>query len=190
MNFNKKAYFFLIDSILALSVLVIGAFLVFTFYIEKPSATTPEMLSEDLMTFFANNKISDINDIEIGLNGAYWSSQDVVDCNGEPITPDAQSTLLQQIAILYKTKQDTGTNCYTDVIARGFVERLTRNALPLQYKFEFWMNNELIYPATEELVSKGAAKVLIPSKKIVYGIFNQETGDMFGPYSTEVLVWR
>ena len=65
-------------------------------------------------------------------------------------------------------------DCYVDTIARKFVEILTLNAVPSQYKFEFWindnLNHNLIYPAIEQIDSKNAAKVLIPAKKIVYGI--------------------
>jgi hypothetical protein len=52
------------------------------------------------------------------------------------------------------------------------------------------MDDQLLYPETEQTVSKSKTKVLIPSKKIAYGIMNQETGDMFGPYNAEVLVWQ
>ena len=55
---------------------------------------------------------------------------------------------------------------------------------------EFWINNQLVFPDTEQTDSKNAALVLIPSKKMVYGIMDLETGDMFGPYTAEVLVWQ
>ena len=65
--------------------------------------------------------------------------------------------------------------------------------MPPQYLSEFWVNDTLLYPQNptqEHIDLKNASGILIPSKKIVYGILNQETGDLFGPYVTEVLVWQ
>ena len=193
---DKRGYFFLIDSILALSVLAVGAFLVFTFYAQQKSSTTVDVLSEDMMSLFADNKISGINNLEIGLGGTFWSSQAVIDCNGGPLTPDYESTALQQIAIFYNLKTSTGKECYVTKIANPFVEKLAKNNLPKQYNFEFWINDDalgsrqLIYPSAEQSASKSSANVLIPSKKIVYGLLSQDTGQVFGPYSAEVLVWK
>ncbi len=195
-SLNRKGYFFLIDSILALSVLAVGAFLVFTFYSQEAVSAPADTISEDIMSLFADNKLSGINNLEIGLGGTYWSSQEAIDCNGGPITPDSGSTLLQQVAIFYEQKKIAGEGCYVSIIARAFVEKLAQNNLPKNYNFEFWINDdsisnkELIYPSAEQSASKAAAKIIMPSKKIVYGILDQQAGDVFGPYGAEVLVWR
>lgn len=184
---DKRGYFFLIDSILALGVLAIGGFLALTFYLQVPSGNEPSILSEDVMDFFANNKVQDINNPEVGLGGTYWSSAQVIACHGQTLTPNPENTLLQQVAVLYA--DSLSNNCYSG-IARSYIEKLTAGTFPPQYSFEFWMNGVLLYPAIEQINAKNAAKVLIPSKKIVYGIANQENGDMLGPYDTEVLVWQ
>ncbi len=194
---DKRAYFFLIDSMLALGVLAMGAFIILTFYMQQPPSASADILSEDIMGLFANSRISNVNNPEIGLSGTYWSSIDVTTCNnGQPIIPDTESSLLQQVAIFYELRETYSKPCYVDVIARAFVEKLTQNTIPPQYGFEFWIDDDirskktLIYPASEQSSSKAASKVLIPSRKIAYGILNQETGQVFGPYSVEVLVWR
>lgn len=193
---DKKAYFFIIDSVLALSVLAVGAFLVFAFYAQQPSSTQPDILSEDIMAFFSNTKMKDINSPELGLGGSYWSSNEVKTCNnGNVISPDSESTVLQQIGIFYKLKGKAGKDCYVNVIANGFVAKFVQNILPLQYKFEFWIKEgvnpkTLIYPREESLESKSSSKVVIPSRKIAYGIFDSKTGEVFGPYLAEVWVWQ
>tara|TARA_Y100000310_G_C20658744_1_gene803463 strand:- start:972 stop:1511 length:540 start_codon:yes stop_codon:yes gene_type:complete len=172
---NRRGYFFLIDSVLALGVLAIGAFLIFTFYADVPEVEPPEILSEDIMDFFATSKIKDINNEYAGLGGELWDSG---------VITNAENTLLQQIAEFYA---DDNLD-----IAEKFIVNLTVNSFPQQYIFEFRLNKELIYPkdpTEEHLDSKSSTRILIPSKKIVYGI-NQETGDMFGPYNAEVLVWQ
>ena len=206
---DKRGYFFLIDSILALGVLAVGAFLIFTFYVSVPSKEEPSILSDDLMDFFANNKIKDVNNEYVSLGGTLWETEGQPGgiCNGEELTVNGETTLLQQIAIFYKKSQgDTGNSCYFDPDNEDLIERfigsLVTNTLPLQYKFEFvlkdqLLGDQLLYPiyATpqeqkDHLDSKNAANVLIPSKKIVYGILDEQTGDMFGPYTAEVLVWQ
>jgi|TARA_B100001964_G_scaffold208023_1_gene240304 hypothetical protein len=186
---NKKAYFFLIDALLALGVIAVGTAMVFTLYTNVPSKEQPAILSDDLMDFFANNKIKDVNNEYVGLGGTLWETEGQPGgiCNGEELIANGENTLLQQVAIFYE--KSSGNSCYLNLVKK-FILKLTENTLPTQYGFEFWMDDQLLYPETEQTVSKSKTKVLIPSKKIAYGIMNQETGDMFGPYNAEVLVWQ
>ena len=196
---NKKGYFFVIDALIALGVLAIGVFLVFTFYANVPSKEQPAILSGSIMDFFANNKIKDVDNLYAGLGGSLWEDEgaDGGLCDGEELIANGEITLLQQIAIFYEKSQgDAGNDCYFNPDSEDLIERfignLVENILPPQYKFEFWMDDKLLYPATvtEQADSKNAAEVLIPSKKIAYGILNPQTGDLLGPYDTEVLVWQ
>lgn len=176
---SRKGYFFLIDSMIALGVLAIGVFLVLTLYTDVPPKEEPTILSEDIMDFFTNNKIKDANNPYAGLGGTLWRQGKIT---------NAENSLLQQMAEFY-ANNDLDT-------AETFIIQLIENILPTQYKFEFWIHNSgvdtLIYPknpSQAHLDSKEATEVLIPSKKIVYGI-NQATGEIFGPYTAEVLVWQ
>lgn len=176
---NRKGYFFLIDSIIALGVLTIGVFLVLNLYTNVPSKDEQSILSEDIMSFFAGNKIKDTNNLYAGLGGTLWQQGKIT---------NAENSLLQQIAEFY-SNGDLDT-------AETFIIQLIENILPTEYKLEFWIHDSdfdtLIYPknpSQQHLRSKEATKILIPSRKVVYGI-SMETGDMFGPYNAEVLVWR
>lgn len=181
---SRKGYFFLIDSMIALGVLAIGVFLVLTLYTDVPPKEEPTILSEDIMDFFTNNKIKDVNNPYAGLGGELWQQGKIT---------NAENSLLQQVAEFYeKGKLDPA---YLDT-AETFIIELIEDILPAQYKFEFWIRDldvdTLIYPknpSQEHLDSKESTEVLIPSKKIAYGI-NQATGDIFGPYTAEVLVWQ
>jgi|TARA_B100001971_G_scaffold101662_1_gene93712 hypothetical protein len=200
---GRRGYFFLIDSIIALGVLAVGTFLIFTLYANVPSKEEPTILSDDIMDFFANNKIKDVDNAYAGLGGTLWETEGQAGglCPGEELTANAENTLLQQVAEFYEKSQGAGGNsCYFNLdnnnpnepedLAEKFIADLTKNTLPQQYTFEFWMDDQLLYPDTEQTDSKNAAKALIPSKKIVYGILNKETGDMFGPFNAEVFVWQ
>ncbi len=172
----KKGYFFLIDSMLALGILVIGSFLVFSAYTKVPSKQESTILSKDVMDFFTSNKLKDINNEYGGVGGELWEAGNIT---------NAENTLLQQVGEFY-----TGNNLG---IAEKFIVNLTENIVPQQYLFEFWMDDVLLHPqnpSQSHIYSKGNTSVLIPSKKIVYGFLDEETGDLFGPYTAEVLVWQ
>ncbi|MFH0867747.1 MAG: hypothetical protein V1831_00375 [Candidatus Woesearchaeota archaeon] len=173
---NKRGYFFLLDSVIALSVLAVGGFLIFASYTKTPSTEEATILSEDVMDFFANNEIKDVNNYYSGVGGELWNLG---------LITDTETTLLQQVGIFYARNELD--------IAEQFIAALTKDSFPSQYTFEFWINGNLLYPKNpfpEHLKSKNTAKALIPSKKIVYGILDKETGEMFGPYNAEVIVWK
>ena len=82
-------------------------------------------------------------------------------------------------------------------LAEKFIIELTVNTLPTQYTYEFWVHDlavdKRIYPQTTTPAhdqSKIDTQVIIPSNKIVYGILDKDTGDLFSPYDIEVLVWQ
>jgi hypothetical protein len=173
---GRRGYFFLIDSLLGLSVLSIGIFLIFALFIKVPSQQEVKSLSEDMMDFFAGNQIKDINREYSGVGGQLWN---------EGYITNSENTLLQQVAQFY----ENGDN----EIAKLFIEDLTRTSLPEQYLFEIWIDDELIYPqgpSQEHNQSKARTQILIPSYKLVYGFVTEEEVDMFGPYVAEVLVWQ
>lgn len=211
---NKKGYFFLIDAVLALGVLAIGGFLIFSLYFQTPPESGPTILSEDIMEFFANTQIKNLNNPYAGLGGLLWSTEGSSSglCPGEQFTADGETSLLQQVGIFYKKSQGAGGNsCYfnqndnnpnipEDLIEK-FIGTLTEDTLPPQYSFEFWLYDlgdpndpnddlrQLLYPAIEQSQLKNSARVLMPSKRMVYGVLDPQTGEMFGPYTAEVIVW-
>lgn len=188
----RKGYFFLLDSVLALGILAVGAFLIFTSYADIPIQGQPAILSSDIMSFFTDNEIKDINNAYAGLGGTLWEEEGSPTglCPGEELIAVADNTLLQQVGVFYE--KSSGNPCYLD-LAEKFIIQLTLNILPKQYIFEFWIDGIQLYPKVpteQHLSSKSSAEILIPSKKLVHGIIDQENGDLFGPYDTEVLVWQ
>lgn len=173
---GKNAYFFLIDSILALGILVIGGFIVYSSYTKIPAKEDSSFLSETAMGFFTGTKIKNLNSPYAGLNGQLWQ---------QGIITNEDNTLLQQIGVFY-AKNDI-------VTAEKFISNITENTIPKQYLFEFRIDDQLLYPrnpSQNHLNSKASTQVLIPSRKLVHGFLNEETGELFGPYSAEVLVWK
>lgn len=173
---GRKGYFFLIDSIIALGIIAIGLFAVFTSYSSIPSRQESDILSEDMMDFFSGTKIKDLNNEYAGVDGTLWQSGQI---------DNADNTVLQQLALFYYQNR-------TD-LAERMVSNLTHNRIPLQYNFEFRIEGNTIFPlnqSQQHIDSRNGSMVLIPSAKIVHGFADRNEGELFGPYKAETLVWR
>src|SRR3989338_7182786 len=147
---NRRGYFFLIDSVIALGVLIVGVFLIFSMYTKVPSKEQSTILSDDVMDFFTNNKLKDVDNLYAGSGGELWIKEGQADglCPGEKLTQNPENTLLQQLAEFYE--KSAGNICYL-ALAQKFIYELTKNTLPSQYSFELWINGQLLYPDAEQV---------------------------------------
>ena len=173
---NRKGYFFVLDSIIALGVLTVGALIVLSTYTNVPSQENVEVLSEDIMQVFSNIKIKEINNEYARVGGTLWQ---------QGLINNSENTLLQQLGEFYFANNLD--------IAEKFIFNITQNSLPQQFLFEIKLDDTLLYPqnpSSAHIQSKEGTAVLIPSRKIVHGILDKETGEMFGPYEAVVLVWQ
>lgn len=173
---KKRGYFFVLDAVLAVSVLIIGVFLVASSYVNAPKPAQVELLSGDLLNFLSSTKIKELNNPYAGIGGQLWS---------QGIITDADNSLLQQIGYFYATNQ-LG-------IAEKFIQNASKGVLPEQFNYEVWMDNTILYPrrqSAEHISSKNSTEILLTSKKITFGILNSTTSDMWGPYKAEVFVWE
>ena len=164
---HKKGYFFTLDAMLSLGVLVLGSFLLLSSFTNVPSRTQTSIFAEDVSKFLSTTKIEELNNPYAGIGGELWN-QGYITNQG--------NTLLQQIGEFYYKNEL--------IIAEKFILNATDSLIPAQFKLEFWIDNVRIYPSSptkQHIYSKGNTSILLPSKKITYGILN-ESADMFGPY--------
>ncbi len=173
---KKRGYFFALDAVLALFVLIIGVFLVASFYIEAPQPAQVSLLSDDLMNFLSETKIKNLNNAFAGIGGVLWVNGTIT---------DADNSLLQQIGEFYATENfDT---------AEKFVQNVSENIIPSQFLYELWINTTIIYPkepSAEHNRSKNSTALLLTSKEITFGVINKTTSNVWGPYKAEVFVWE
>ena len=174
--FKKRGYFFTLDAVLGLTVLVIGVFLITSYYINVQQPVQVGLLADDLMGFLSNTKIKDLNNAYAGIGGQLWTQGTIT---------DADNSLLQQIGEFYKTSNLD--------IAEKFVQNVSKDVVPPQYLYEVWVEGMLIYPKSpsqSHMNSKSGTRLLLTSKKITFGILNRTTSDIWGPYKAEVFVWE
>ena len=127
--FKKRGYFFTLDAVLGLTVLVIGVFLITSYYINVQQPVQVGLLADDLMGFLSNTKIKDLNNAYAGIGGQLWTQGTIT---------DADNSLLQQIGEFYKTSNLD--------IAEKFVQNVSKDVVPPQYLYEVWVEGMLIYP--------------------------------------------
>jgi len=176
MTLKKRGYFFVLDAVLGLMVLVTGVFLITSSYIDVPQPVQVELLSDDLLNFLSNTKIKDLNNPYAGIGGELWKQGEIT---------EAENSLLQQIGEFYATnKPDT---------AEKFIQNVSKESIPSQFRYEVWMNGAILYPKTpsaEHIESKNSTGLLLTSKKITFGVINKTTSNLWGPYKSEVFVWE
>ena len=176
MHNKKRGYFFVLDAMLGLFVLIIGVFIVTSSYVSVPQPTQVKLLSDDLMGFLSKTQIKSLNNQYAGIGGKLWNQQEIT---------DEDNTLLQQIGeFYYLNKPDT---------AEKFIQNISKDLLPAQFRYEVWIDNTMLYPKTptpEHLASKSSTELLLTSKTITFGIINKTTDILWGPYKAEVFVWQ
>ncbi len=176
MQNKKKGFFFILDAILALFILIIGIFLITSAYINVPKPGQVALISDDLMNFLSNTKIEDLNNIYAGIGGELWK---------QGIITQGDNSLLQQIGEFYATNKPD--------IAEKFIQNVSVNIVPSQFNYEIWLNGAILYPAVpaqSHINSKSSTELLLTSKKITFGILNKTTGNIWGPYKAEVFIWE
>lgn len=182
---------------LGLSVLIVGVFLISSSYVKAPQPTQVGLLSGDLLDFLSNTKIKNLNNPYAGIGGELQTRGYITEID---------NSLLQQIGEFYEKDKISSplpsvpppvppipqTEPYLDV-AEKFVQSVAGGVVPSQYRYEVLVNSKLLYPKTptsEHTESRENTKLLLASKKIIFGVIDKKTGDMWGPYNAEVFVWE
>ncbi len=176
MHIKKRGFFFILDAVLGLFILVVGVFLVTSSYITAPQQAQVALLSDDFLNYLSNTKIRDLNNPYAGIGGELWS---------KGIIEDADNTLLQQIGELYARSELN--------ISDKFIQNVSKEIIPPQYLYEVWINKFMVYPqnaTSSHNLSKANTKLLLVSKKITFGVLNRTTSTMWGPYQAEVFTWQ
>ena len=183
----KKGYFFVLDAMLGLIILVVGVFLISSSYVNAPQPTQIVLLSDDLINFLSNTKIRDINNPYAGIGGELWKSGEIT---------ESDNSLLQQIGEFYEKYRlapDIPTqNKYLDITEK-FIINVSEGSVPSQFTYELLINNFMLYPkvpSSDHIASRKSTKLLLTSKKITFGVIDKDSGAIWGPYKAEVFVWE
>jgi len=173
---RKKAYFFMVDAVFGLAILILGSFFIYASFLAVPEKTQTTYLADTLMGLLKTTKINTFDNSYYGINGQLWQ---------QGIITNGDNSLLQQIGEFYYY----GNNA----LASDLIRNVTSNIILSGYDYEFWIDDTLLYPLNPSLshnLSKESSELLLASRSMVFGISNKSSGELFGPYIAEVLVWR
>ena len=173
---NIKGYFFMMDGMFAIVVLVIGLLIIMS---TKPYVTNEiqvSMVSENVVGLLSQIKIKDMCD------GCRCTNTKLKKYCQNSEVRNNESTLLGYFGELYSfgDKNYMITELFTN-----FSNELYRNDL---YGFEIKIENVSLYSD----MGLGTSRNLISRKKMVFGYFEQGNGvvEFWGPYQIEVNAWE
>lgn len=167
MRGSRRGYFFIIDAIIASTVLFAGLFVIFSGGFTTPDSLQPTLALEGLVTSIGITPLSETVD-------PYYLS-DLLP-NGLVLYPDA--TPLEEI--VYLRQKDCGSVNCTDH-ARNYTRSLFETTIGPQYGAELRLDDEIVYTH-----GQAPRSYLIARPVIVYAR-NETT--VIGPVIAEVRLW-
>jgi len=172
MRMNKRgAYFFVIDAMIAGSIIFLTIILIFTTHSLKPEASPTLRVVTDYTSFLSTTKVRQ-------FQGDYVQSL----INDSNIT-NLDNTLLEQLVDFYYInitgERDTG------VIMSNFTMEVSNGIIPDERSFALYLNNVSIYERV--MKSMDESKLVLSSQKILFKVVNSTY--IYGPIILEVRVW-
>jgi len=171
---NRKGFFFTVDVFIALSFLIIGFLFVYSAYLSAPQSTQTIFYSNDLISFFTNTKISELDNAEIFT---MWCDS----CAGAThniSNPD--NTILEQI-LEFTYLNKTGLAEVLANISRGIIRD------QYSYQMNITLDEKSWVMASNYRIDMNSSKLALTSKDISYFLLNYS--EVIGPFITRIEVW-
>ncbi|MBU0979279.1 MAG: hypothetical protein KJ709_00600 [Nanoarchaeota archaeon] len=165
----SKGYFYTVDALMAITVLIIGLYFVFFTTSGSPSLQVSKNMAEDVMGTASSTKIFQLNDQAYPILRALKQAG---------LVPDARSTLLQEAGMLYTIGNvDEATLLF---------EQTIDPTVPEQYNYAIIINDDVLFERSS--ITQTNADSLVTSRRVLYGSIDKR--DMWGPLPAEVRVWQ
>jgi len=169
---NKRgAYFFVIDALIAASIIFVSLIIIFSTHSIVPESNTALRMVEDYADFLANTRVRQ-------FEGTY--TQSLVQ-NGNITNLD--NTLLEQLTEFYYYNA-SGIRDTTQIMW-NFTEELSKGAVVRQNSVLVYLNKSLIYNRT--MTDMGKSNLLLSTKRISFKRINDTY--VYGPITLEVRIW-
>ena len=176
---DRKGYYFIIDSIIALFIITVGIIYVLSFSISEPPTRQSEIFSFDIIQFLATTKIEEIDNPYSGKLGQLVNDGNIT---------EIKNTILQQTAEFHFRAKKKGCDYCTggvDSVSYKFIDGIFEDLIAPQFNYNISIEGELIY---ERKIESKVPRLFIPKRRLVVGIYNQE--EIYGPYLAEVMLWQ
>jgi hypothetical protein len=167
---NKRgAYFFVIDALIAASVIFISLIIIFTSHSMVPESSPSLRMIEDYMDFLTTTKVNQ-------FQGEYVTSLNIT---------GSANTLLEQLVEFYYYNT-TGND--TSQIMWNFTQEISKGVIPDQRGLMVYLNNSLIYNRSVSPIEKSS--LALSSRRLGFKRITNETNTfIYGPIILDIKVW-
>ena len=162
---KKRGQFFTIDVFVALALIAVGVFVLFTAKPPEQFRSQTATLSSDLMNSLSTIKV---NQVDNDLLFEMIKAKNVTNLD---------ASILELIVEMKIYGQEAK--------ARSLLANLTAESLPLQYAFSMYINDSFFYQSRP---FDNETPTLITTRRIVSGVKNST--EFWGPIKVETRVWR
>lgn len=169
---NKRgAYFFVIDALIAASIIFMSLMLIFNTHVSSPESNPALRMVEDYTDFLVGTKIRE-------LQAPYV--QDLID-DGNITHLD--NTILEQLTEFYYINESGARD--TTNIMWAFVRNISQGIISEQRSFSVFVNQTIVYEEINSPLQQ--SRLVVNSKKISYKRINETY--IYGPIMVEVKLW-
>jgi len=173
---NKRgAYFFVIDALIAASVIFISLIIIFTSHRMVPESSPSLRIIEDYMDFLTTTKVNQ-------FQGGYVTSLNIT---------GSDNTLLEQLVEFYYYNT-TGND--TSQIMWNFTREISKGIIPDQRGLVVYINDRinnrssLIYTRSVSPMEKSS--LVLSSKRVIFKRITNGANDfIFGPVILDIRMW-
>ncbi len=180
MAMQKRGYFFTLDVLIALIVIVVGFILIWSSMASRTHIVQPYFLSQDTLDLLASSTVADVSSLDYVKK---------LREDGNITLQQYDNTLLEQMALYYH-QNETGSRP-NDYVLKNFTRVILTNATPEQYSLELRLDNKTLYyqqnPFNKPQDDSGA---LVSSKTVVSVVIQGDEISISEPYIAEVRVWQ
>lgn len=174
----KRGYFFTLDILMALFILVAVFLTIWSSASTQTHVSQPYFLAQDIMNLLQSTKNKDFS-----------AEPGVISLISNRNITDYELTVLEQMALFYYEDTVIGPLGSKTEVLENFTNTILSNVTPPQYSFEFSIDNRVLYSQLNPLSKEqNDSESLVSSRAIVSVVYNKL--DLSPPYLAEVRVWQ
>jgi hypothetical protein len=166
---NRKGFFFTLDIILAVTVLVVGVVLLYADVARTPPTLQASLVVADVLNLLQTVRVIDTTDpiiLELRINNTITAD-------------DSERTILDLMAILH----NRGESNYAATILDSF----TRNTAAGRYNVQYYLNNSLLFSYNQTNMTIEEAPTAVIGRRVILTSENDTV--LVGPLVFEVRAW-
>ena len=183
----KKGYYLILDSFIAIVILLIGIFLITSLSLRKPEQAIAKNYAQDVISFMAFAKINDL------CNACACGDATLSNLCLNSKIGNLDNTIIELIGELHSRNEKGKIKQLIEslIVGNAFV--------PNKFGFSFILHESADYEYYPTLKTppdpdstSDTTNSLMQSKKIIFGFWEDGSGNInyWGPYTIEARIWQ